>query len=484
MEDFKNFTLPKLVNDGDNTELLKQIKVAKLICSQLDGVIENSFDGIYITDGEANTLKINKAYERITNIKKEKLIGKNMKDILKEGIISQSGTLLALDKKRDITIQQTFNNGKTVLISSNPVFDEDNNVTMVVTNVRDITELNELNNKLAKKVEVTERYQSEIDSIKDQLLNHFKIITNNKNTLNLIKKAKKIAPIDVTVLLLGETGVGKELLAKYIYENSSRSDKYFFKVNCGAIPSNLIESQLFGYEKGAFTGANKKGKMGIFEAANGGTVLLDEIGELPLDLQVRFLRVLQEGEITKVGGIKPIKVDVRILAATNKDLEKMVQKGLFREDLYYRLNVVPLTIPPLRERVDDIPLLINDFLGDLNSKYGCNKSVDDEVINVLCKYNWPGNIRELKNIIERVILMSSSDIIGVKDLPVEFEMDMHRPKLKDLDDGIDLNNIITEYEMNLINWAYSRCGNVRDAAKFLGLHPSTFVRKRQRGNKL
>lgn len=202
--------LPELSEKTDSVKLLKQIKSARTICSQLEAVIENSFDGIYITDGEANTLKINKSYERITNVKTEDLLGRNMKDIVNDGIISKSGTLLAIKQRKDITMEQTFGNGKTVLISSNPVFDVDNNMTMVVTNVRDITELNEITEKLARNREITKRYESEIEAIKDQALNHYEIITRDKNMLDTISKAKRIAPMDVTVLLLGETGVGKE----------------------------------------------------------------------------------------------------------------------------------------------------------------------------------------------------------------------------------------------------------------------------------
>ncbi|MFA5612364.1 MAG: sigma 54-interacting transcriptional regulator [Anaerolineaceae bacterium] len=476
----------KLLSNSDFKDnyaaLSEQLGKIELICSQFEAIIESSFDGIYITDGEANTLKVNSAYEKITGLRRDDLIGKNMRDIVKSGTVSESGTLLVIKKKESVTIQQTFKNGKTVLISSNPVFDDDNNIRLVVTNVRDITELNELNNMLDKSNKITKKYESEIDSIRGQLLNHFRIITNNKRTLLEIEKAKKVSPMNVTILLLGETGTGKELFAKYIYENSNRYDKPFFKVNCAAIPADLIESQLFGYEKGSFTGASSKGKAGIFEAAYGGTVLLDEIGELPLDLQPKLLRVLQEKEITRIGGVESVIVDVRIIAATNKDLKEMVKRNTFREDLYYRLNVVPLTIPPLRERKDDIPLLVNEFLNELNQKYGLEKSIKNEVIEVLCKYNWPGNVRELKNIIERVILMCNSNIIGTEDLPIEFEIEMHKPEIGNFENGIDMNSILKKYEMSLINWAYNRHKNVRAAAKFLGIHPSTFVRKRQKGN--
>ena len=475
-----NKSIPSLKEkSGDQN---KEIERMRFICKQLDAVIENSYDGIYITDGNANTILVNKSYEEITGVKGKDMLERNMKDIVKEGIISQSGTLLVLGKKKPVTIEQTFKNGKTVLVSSNPVFDEKNNINMVVTNVRDITKLNELTEKLVRNEEITKRYHSEIESIKSQARRYSKIITEDKNMLEIIRRAKKVASMNLTTLLLGESGVGKEVIARYIYENGNRRDKYFLKVNCGAIPVNLIESQLFGYEKGAFSGADKRGKMGIFETANGGTVFLDEIGELSLDMQVKFLRVLQENEIVRVGGTKPVKIDVRIIAATNKNLQDMVKRKLFREDLYYRLNVVPLNIPPLRERPKDIPLLIEHFLNQLNLKLGFNKKIDENVIKILTKYNWPGNIRELKNIITRLVAMSNSDLITPRDLPVEMDLSLTMPQVEFSTCGINLDKLIKQYEKNIMDRAYEKFNNVRDAANYLGMHPSTFVRKRKKYN--
>lgn len=468
------------VNSCEKLGDCEEVERVKFICSQLDAIIDHSYDGIYITDGYANTILANKAYEEITGVKSTDVIGRNMKDIVKDGIISRSGTLMVLKDKKPITIEQTFKNGKTVLISSNPVFDDQGVIEMVVTNVRDITKLNELTEKLAKSEEISNRYHSEIESIKSQSLSNLKILTEDSKMLDVLRKAKKVAPMDLTVLLLGESGVGKEVFSKYIYENSKRRDKYFFKVNCGAIPVNLIESQLFGYERGSFSGADKKGRMGIFETANEGTIFLDEIGELSLDMQVKFLRVLQENEIVRVGGNESIKVDVRIIAATNRNLKDMVDRKLFREDLYYRLNVVPLTIPPLRERKGDIHLFIEHFVKELNQRLGFNKSIDKDAIQSLSKYSWPGNIRELRNIIERVVVMSSSDLITSKDLPIEVEMAMAVPHFELSDEGIQLDSIIKKYEKSMLDRAYEKFGNVRDAASYLGIHPSTFVRRRQR----
>ena len=449
----------------------------RLNCTELDAIIESSFDGIYITDGKANTLKINKSYEKITGLQRKDMLNRNMYELEKEGYISRSATLMVLKNRKSNTIEQEFSTGKKVLVSSNPIFDDKGNISMVVTNVRDITELYELQEQLVKNMKLTEKYYSEIEAMRIQYLNLSDIIAKDKAMLDLLEVAKRVANVDTTVLILGETGVGKEEIAKFIYQNSMRRDKNFIKINCGAIPQNLIESELFGYVKGAFTGANKEGKMGLFEVAVGSTVFLDEIGELPLDIQVKLLNVLQEGEVERVGAVKPIKIDVRVLAATNRNLEDMTKDKSFRADLYYRLNVVPLTVPPLRERREDIVPLVQHFLSQLNSKYNFDKTFTIEAMNTLYNYSWPGNVRELKNIVERVIVMSSSDKIFENDLPIKNPTSFIE---KNSGDICNLREAVGKVEAKLISQAFNNTGNVRDAAKILGIDASTFVRKRKR----
>ena len=479
-----DFKIPenKCEKFGDNNfdKIIKELEKTRLLCSELDAVIECSYDGIYITDGEANTLKVNKSYEKITGLTREFMIGKNMKKLVEEGVISSSGTLLVLKYKRPTTIEQTFKTGKKVLVSSSPIFDNKGNITMVVTNVRDVTQLYELKEQLAKNEKLKKKYYSEAEAMRNQLLNSSDIIAQDKRMLDTLRMAKRVANVDTTVLLLGETGVGKEEVAKYIHKNSKRCNKHFIKINCGAIPENLIESELFGYEKGAFTGANKEGKIGLFEVADKGTIFLDEVGELPLDMQVKLLRVLQEREIKRMGGVASIKIDVRILAATNRNLEEMVEKKLFREDLYYRLNVVPLTIPPLRERKNDIVPLFEHFLAELNKKYGLNRNFSSSAVDALIQYNWPGNVRELKNIVERAVIMSSSDNILRSDLPIKSNLNSLDIEIDSSDEKVNLKEIVEKLELQFINKAFEKYGNVRDAAAYLGMDASTFVRKRKR----
>ncbi len=447
---------------------------------KLDAIIENSFDGIYITDGDGNTIKVNKAYELITGLKRSEVMGYNMRDLMKRNVVSVSGSLLAIQKRHAITLHQEFKTGKKALITSSPVFDKHNNITMVVTNVRDLTEIYNLKEEVARVKLPPAKSPDDLSSLREKLSLSEDLICVDENSLAVLHLANKVAALDTTVILFGETGVGKEMFAKYIYQNSTRKNKPFIKVNCGAISPSLVESELFGYERGAFTGASKNGKIGLFEAADKGTIFLDEIGELPLDMQVKLLRVLQEQEIERIGGTAPVKVDVRVIAATNRNLEEMVKEKTFRQDLYYRLMVFPISIPPLRERPDDIVPLLELYVNTFNKKYGFHKSFTPLALQFIQNYYWPGNIRELKNIVERAIIISNDDHITSEDLPFlqsEKKVSIHT-KLPA--ETTNLKKMVEQIELEYINLAYDKYGNVREAAASLGMDPSTFVRKRKK----
>lgn len=450
---------------------------------ELDSIIESSYDGIYITDGEANTLRINKSYQNITGLNREDMIGKNMRDLEIEGFISKSATLLVLDSKKSITMEQEYKSGRKVMISSTPIFNKENMISLVVTNVRDVTALAELKEKLERSEEITEKYYQKLEHMKASVLNTDEIIVEDHKMLDTIKLANRVAKVDTTVLVLGETGVGKEEISKYVHKNSSRRNEQFLEINCGAIPQSLIEAELFGYEKGSFTGANKVGKIGLFEAADGGTLFLDEVGELPLDMQVKLLRVLQKNEITRIGAIKPIKVDVRIVAATNRNLEEMVANKTFREDLYYRLNIVPILIPPLRERKQDIMPLLNHFLSYFNGKYGLESYFDTGVLKCFYEYSWPGNVRELKNVVERLVIMSDKQKISMKDLPEDCRLHLKDKYTLQDEEIIPLRLGVEQLEYKLIKKSFEKYGNVRSAASVLGIDAATFVRKRKKYEK-
>ncbi len=298
------------------------------------------------------------------------------------------------------------------------------------------------------------------------------IVGKSKAIVEISSMIKKIAPTSATVLLTGESGVGKEVFAKAIHYYSSRASKPFIKINCAAIPEDLLESELFGYEKGAFTGATKT-KKGKFELANGGTIFLDEIGDMPISLQAKLLRVLQEKEIERLGGSSPIKIDVRIIAATNKDLEKMVYEGTFREDLYYRLNVISIHIPPLRERKEDIPLLVYYFLEKFNKEYNKNLTIADSLMEKLIQYDWPGNIRQLQNTIERMVILSKDNILTEKDLPVDIKKQLKtQVPIYKKEEKIQLPKTVEEIEREAILKALEETGYVvKKAAKKLGMTP-------------
>lgn len=310
------------------------------------------------------------------------------------------------------------------------------------------------------------------------------IITNNDKMLNLIHICLRVANSEAPILITGESGVGKELLAELIHNNSNRKKESFVKINCAAIPDSLKETEFFGYEPGSFTGASKYGKKGLIELSQNGTLFMDEIGEMPLNLQSTLLRVLQDGKFVRVGGCKEIKSNVRVICATNKNLKSLVNEGLFRNDLYFRLNVIPITVPPLSKRPDDIPLLALYFTNYFNTQYNASKKLSKDLINELISYKWVGNIRELKNTIERLILISMNNIISIEDLKyvgstnkkIDFacytDQDIH-----DFEIDRPLKQIITEFELDILKRAVEKYGSIRKAAKVLDVTPSTISRK-------
>lgn len=462
--------LAKLRNE--NEELRGQTQ-------ELDAIIENSYDGIYITDRDGVTQRTNSAIERITGIPKEYYIGKNVDALISRGILENSVTHKVVEERRTISVVQKNYAGKETLLTGTPVFNEEGSVDKVVTNIRDLSDLNELQVELSKVAELNDKYKQEIDRLKNKPDQTDGIITASRQMKRIYETAERVANIDATVLILGETGVGKDVLAQYIYNNSFRSKKGdFLKINCGAIPHQLLESELFGYEKGAFTGASQNGKPGMFEMADQGVLFLDEIGELPLTLQVKLLHVLQESEIQRIGGTKPKKIDVRIIAATNRDLLERVKEGDFREDLYYRLNVIPFTLPPLKERKDDIFALAQLFLRQANEKYEMKKQVGHELQSFFYSYNWPGNIRELSNLIERLVVTTPDDVIDIENLPLEYRESNNMTT----DSIIPLKQAVETTEKKLFASAVEKYTSSYEIAEVLETSQPTVVRKLKKYN--
>jgi len=456
----------------------RELEYSKEINRELDAIIDSSFDGLYIADGNGLTLRVNKAFERITGINANQFLARNVIDIEIEGIVSQSVSALAIKKREPVTIIQEMNNGRTTLVTGNPIYDVAGNVFRVVCNVRDITELNLLKQKLEEVRNLSQHYVNELRTLRLQYTGSSKIICNSKIMKDFLGMVIRLSQFDSTVLIRGESGTGKELIAEAIHNNSMRKDKPYIKVNCGAIPENLLESELFGYDYGAFTGAKKEGKLGFFQLANEGTIFLDEIGDLTFNLQVKLLRVLQNKEITKVGGNKSIPIDVRIVTGTNRNLLELVEKKLFREDLYYRLNVVPIHIPPLRERKDDIPPLVGHFVQLFNRKHKLNKKFSPEVIELFIKYDWPGNVRELENLIERIMVISTKDILTRVELPSYLADAILENKSEISVSGImPLQEAVADVEKQILEKAYAQYKTTRQMAKQLKVNASTIVRK-------
>jgi len=463
-------------------KVAQALKEEKILAQELQDIIESSYDGIWITDGEGFTLHVNSAYERISGLKKEELLGRHMQELVDKGYFSDSVTLHVLkNKERATIIHEIRKTGKRALITGNPIFNEAGKIVRVVTNVRDITELIQLKQALEDKEKLAARYQNELVQLRSQRVQE-EYVVESQQMRHIYDLATWVSQVDSTVLILGESGVGKEVVAQLIVRSSDRRDEPYIKVNCGAIPDNLLESELFGYEKGSFTGADKKGKPGMFELAHKGTILLDEVSEIPLNLQVKLLRVIQEQEVMRVGSTKPMKLDVRIIAATNRDLEERVRLGEFREDLFYRLNVIPIIVPPLRERKEDIPPLIEHFLRKFNAKYRLNKEIPHAVIDRLVTYHWPGNVRELQNIVERVVVLSREDEVGLEALPLQLNAACEevRQLHADVSEEMPLKEALFELEKKLVLRALQKYGTTRKAADALGVDQSTVVRKVQR----
>ncbi|MEA1962333.1 MAG: sigma 54-interacting transcriptional regulator [Bacillota bacterium] len=456
----------------DELEYIKQLK------TETDAIIDSSFDGIYVTDGSGKTLMINEAYSRITGIKTSEVMGRTMHQLVEAGVFDRSATLMVMEHKKPITTTQEVKTGKTVLVTGNPIYDERGNLFRVVTNVRDITELNSLKQEVDEAQRWSRHYKEQLKKMKIQDCN--KYVIKSKKSKELIDLVMRLGHVDSTVLVQGESGVGKEMVADILHKNSIRKDKPLIRINCGAIPDNLLESELFGYESGSFTGAKKGGKIGIFEMASGGSLFLDEIGELPLTLQVKLLRVIQEREITRIGGNHPVSVDVRLIAATNRDLWQMVVENRFRKDLFYRLNVVPVVVVPLRERKEEIPALANHFLAVFNQKYAFQKVFDESVMLSLMDYDWPGNVRELENVIERAIVTSSETVIREIKLPNDRSHKIQNELWMDLSEGMNLKEAMERVEKRFIQQYLQRCGSTRKTAAALGVSQPTIVRKAAR----
>ena len=453
------------------SEARDEIEELKLALNSLKDVLDNAYQGFVLVNEDGIIIKWN--YEKLFGIKEEDALGKHVEDVIENTrlhIVTRTGKKELYDVQR---IQ-----GHDMIASRTPII-KDGKIMGAVGTVlfKDIREFTDLAKKLKILESTVDKYKSEISRMYRANYNFDDIITRNVHMLDLIDIAKKAANSASTILIEGESGTGKEYFSHAIHEESNRRLAPFIRINCAAIPHELMESELFGYEAGAFTGAKKEGKIGKLELANGGTVLLDEISSMPLSMQAKLLRVLEEREFERIGGNTSIKIDIRLIACTNENLEHLANKNRFRQDLYYRLNVVRIKIPPLRNRLDDIPCLCEDILNQQMKSVGLtSKSVTDRAIFALKLYSWPGNVRELRNILERAANMSVGNYIDIQHLPDFISEKLNNDVVKT--DVHTLKYKMAEAEVRAIVEALKYCnGNRTEAARLLGIHRTALYKK-------
>ncbi|MCK9217033.1 MAG: sigma 54-interacting transcriptional regulator [Firmicutes bacterium] len=452
---------------------------------ELNLILNTSFDQITIADGDGVFTKISKSCEEFFGVKEEDMIDVSAFELEKNGVFDLSVTAEVVRKKGKVTLIQRTGANKTLMVTGIPLYNDNGEIYKIINISKDITENQNLKEKL-------ENSQSDLRWFQKELNKRQGIFNNNSNYKSTSMKKimdliYHICDLSATVLLLGETGVGKGYIAKKIHESSIRKEQPFVQINCGAIPVNLLESELFGYESGAFTGALKGGKRGLFEVAGKGTVFLDEIGDMPMNLQVKLLHVLDDKKLFRIGGEKPTEVKARVIAATNKDLRELIKIGKFREDLFYRLNVVPIHIPPLRERRDDIPGLIKMFLDRCNEQHRTKKIISEKGYHILINYDYPGNVRELENIIERLVITIFDEIIKDRQV-LDITKPSFNPAIENMDsiDGTNTNKIIpikeavAQLERKILIDAFKKFKTTRKVAEVLKIDQSTVVKKAQK----
>ena len=445
-------------------------------------VCEHLYDGIHIADSEGRVIFVNEAYLRTTGFRKEELLGRRVEDIEAEGkLYSGAVTMRVLrEKKRINSVARVLPLNKEVLVTGTPVFDQEGNIRLVVTNTRDFPELKQLEKELQSLKQEKEKAAEELSYLRKKQTGEKELVYCSAAMASVMELVREVARTEATVLITGESGTGKELIASELYQRSPRRTGPFIKVNCAAIPPALLESELFGYEPGAFTGASRTGKTGLFELANTGVILLDEIGDMPVDLQVKLLRVLQQHELARIGGSKVIRLDLRVIASTNKNLLEEVRAGRFRADLYYRLSVVPIHLEPLRERREDIPLLADYFCSGFCRKYDKELKIDSGGLQLLQEYSWPGNIRELENLVERIVVTTNSGSTITRE-HVFAALSPGALHLQGVTQASrTLKEQVSTFEKNLILHALEKEGSIRKAAKALQVDHSTLVKKCQR----
>jgi len=444
----------------------------------LRAVLDSISEGIWICDGTGAILDINRESQRLNSVEARDYVGRNIRSILDDGLVDHSVTLDVLRHKRQSSIiQRITKTGKQLLVTGSPVFDAGGAISMVVVNERDVTELNALREGLQNARKVEERFRDELAELSMLELRQKDIVAESPSMRHCLHALLKLAHMDASrILILGESGTGKGLLAKFLHQHSPRSRKPFVPINCPAVPENLFEAELFGYEKGAFTGALKQGKAGLIELARGGTLFLDEVGDIPLSVQAKLLKYLDDHELRRLGGAEAKTVECGVVAATNCDLERLVEQKRFRKDLFFRLNTFIVRIAPLRERREDIFGLAEFYLAASNARYAKSKRLSPKAMRLLEAHDYPGNVRELVGIIQKAFVMSEGDDLTQA---VEEALGMGGSGASGLGEAAprSLAETTDLAGARLLRQAAARCRTTREMAAFLGVSQSTVVRK-------
>lgn len=446
-------------------------------------IIDHAPVGVLVSDNTGNIIKTNLRHSMISGIDEKELIGRNLQDMVNEGFLHESSSMKVIESKSPMIFEQTVNpetsNEHNVIVQALPFTDSSGEIKYIINYLLEMTSKDLVLNHFNEALFDSQQYLVELQQLRSKAAREQAFVYRSPIMDNLFSKAQRVAQIDSTVLITGESGTGKTILAKHIHAQSLRCNNTFLTLNCSALPESLIESELFGYEAGAFTGAKEKGKKGMFEYANGGTLFLDEIGEMPLEAQAKILSVLQDGEFYKIGGVKPIKTNARIIAATNADLQQKMQNNTFRKDLYYRLNVISFEIPPLRQRPEDIPLLVDHFTKIFNKKHNLNRSFSPQAINEISSLPFYGNVRELQNLIERTMIFSLTDIISSLDSYQEDEVSsgLHSGTVSISATKATRSQHSVEAERKMFEAAALHCNTTIAVAKYLGISQPTASRK-------
>jgi PAS domain S-box-containing protein/TyrR family helix-turn-helix protein len=453
------------------------------LSKQLDAIFNGSSDGLWVHDNNGKIININTVSEMINGIRAKDVIGKSIYDLIDEGVFEGVVTPEILRTKRQFsTLSYNKKTQKRVLVTGTPILDEDGNVSLIVSNERDLTHWNAVKEDLERSRKVAEKYKDEFEELSLLESGQQEIVAESKEMKQVLRIGMKLARMGASnILIQGESGTGKGLLAKFIHDNGKRNSKPFIQINCAALPESLLEAELFGYEKGAFTGARQQGKIGLFELAHEGTLFLDEIGDLPFSVQAKLLKYLDDQEILPLGGIQRKKVDCSVIAATNQDLERLTEQERFRQDLFFRLNTFMMHIPPLRHRPVDIIKMTEYFVNIYNKEYQVQRRISPEAMLKLQAYKFPGNVRELQNIIKNAVVLSEMDLLDeIFAETIGFGQKMitgEDRSISDLQYPMRLPDKIKNMEKEILSDAFARFRSTREIAQNLGTSQSSVMRK-------